>query len=349
MTKSKTPRTEQEALADLTEMLTYCRPEGSKHQQKFINRFLRPLGIERDTAGNVIKVIATSKVLWSSHTDTVHRSDGRQEVSFKGDDIKLKHNSKSSCLGADCTTGVWLMREMILAGVPGVYIFHAGEECGGVGSRHIQRKTPALIEGLDFAIAFDRMFFTSIITHQAGGRCCSDEFAASLNIALGGGYKTDTGGSFTDTANYTGLIGECTNLSVGYIGQHTSRETQNWKYALLLRKRLLAFDESLLVSKRKPGEEEPRRFTSWARGWADNEDSFVRPRPAWARRSTLPSLWDEGSERRGGGSRAESNASKLERLIRYNPTAVADFLEAEGYDHEEISDWIMDAFGVVNH
>ncbi len=31
-------------------------------------------------------------------------------------------------------------------------------------------------------------------------------------------------GSFTDSANYTTLIAECTNVSVGYFSQHTSRE-----------------------------------------------------------------------------------------------------------------------------
>ena len=33
-----------------------------------------------------------------------------------------------------------------------------------------------------------------------------------------------SGGSFTDSANYTHLIAECTNVAVGYFDQHTARE-----------------------------------------------------------------------------------------------------------------------------
>ena len=39
-------------------------------------------------------------------------------------------------------------------------------------------------------------------------------------------WKTDTGGSFTDTANYTDIIPECTNLSCGYYNAHTQSEYQ---------------------------------------------------------------------------------------------------------------------------
>jgi hypothetical protein len=33
-----------------------------------------------------------------------------------------------------------------------------------------------------------------------------------------------SGGTFTDSANYTHLIAECTNVAVGYFDQHTARE-----------------------------------------------------------------------------------------------------------------------------
>lgn len=42
--------------------------------------------------------------------------------------------NSSNCLGADCTTGVWLILEMIKARVPGIYVIHNDEEVGCVGA-----------------------------------------------------------------------------------------------------------------------------------------------------------------------------------------------------------------------
>jgi acetylornithine deacetylase/succinyl-diaminopimelate desuccinylase-like protein len=54
-------------------MLTYCRPAKSPTEAKFIERFLRPLGVKRDKFGNhFLKIGGAPKVLWSSHTDSVH-------------------------------------------------------------------------------------------------------------------------------------------------------------------------------------------------------------------------------------------------------------------------------------
>jgi hypothetical protein len=90
-----------------------------------------PLGCEIDKAGNVIKRIGDSRVMWSSHTDTVHRSEGYQRVTVNGDLFKVAHGQPdSNCLGADCTTGVWLMREMILAGVKGSVCLSCGGRVG---------------------------------------------------------------------------------------------------------------------------------------------------------------------------------------------------------------------------
>lgn len=41
---------------------------------------------------------------------------------------------RPSCLGADCTTGIWLMLQMIKANVPGFYIIHTDEEIGRKGA-----------------------------------------------------------------------------------------------------------------------------------------------------------------------------------------------------------------------
>lgn len=257
------PTLDDRGLPALWRMLQTMRPEGSAQEHQFVEHWLLPLpGARQDTAGNVIVEIAdadgrSAPVLWSSHTDTVHNAGGVQRIAYNDKTGRIglsKRETQANCLGADCTTGVWLMREMILVSKPGLYVFHRGEECGGLGSSHIAKKTPKLLEGIKFAIAFDRKSTTSIITHQYNGRCCSQAFVDSLSsaLALPVPLRADDGGTFTDTANYDALVPECTNISVGYYDQHTSRETQDVHFAGDLLSALLALDVGALVAKRDP-------------------------------------------------------------------------------------------------
>jgi len=236
----------------LLEMLTYCRPHGSDTEIEFIQNFITPLGATTDEFGNRILRIGKSDTLWSSHTDTVHWQDGRQKVKVKNNIAMLADDETARCLGADCTTGVWIMTEMIKKEVPGLYIFHRAEEKGGQGSRFIANTTPELLTGITKAIAFDRYGYDSIITHQ-WDRCCSEAFADSLALQLPT-FKSDPDGVFTDTANYTDLVAECTNISVGYKGHHTSLETQNLEFAQFVLELMLRIEPSKLVVERKPGE-----------------------------------------------------------------------------------------------
>lgn len=257
----------------LLEMLTRRRPAGSKTERRFIREYIKPLGVQSDAAGNLYKRIGSSPVLWSCHTDTVHREGGTQLVVVDSGVAKLSPKSTSNCLGADDTAGVWLMREMILAGVPGLYVFHRGEEIGGTGSSYIAARTPQLLNGIQCAIALDRAGRSSVITHQ-GGRCCSDDFARSLVGALaavGVDYEADDTGVFTDTANYVDLIGECTNLSVGYFRQHHKDETLDLAFIVKLRAALIALDQSTLVYARKPGEYDIEDYGgSWGFAYGDS-------------------------------------------------------------------------------
>lgn len=146
---------------------------------------------------------------------------------------------------------------MIRAGVPGHYVFHYGEERGGVGSNAITHTHPDLFTGTRAVIAFDRRGTSDVITHQAGDRCCSDVFAASLARILGGTYAPCDAGIFTDSANYTELVGECTNVSVGYAREHTTAETLDTWHLFTLLDTLLAADFSSLEYARQPGEPDP--------------------------------------------------------------------------------------------
>ena len=242
---------------ELIEMLSYKRPAWSSTEDEFINDFIRPLGVFEDGFGNLWKEVGEeSRIMWSSHTDTVHRTEGRQLLKLDGPNISIKWDKTSNCLGADDASGVWLMTEMIRAEVPGLYIFHRDEEAGGNGSKYIAKEHPEFLKGIDFAIALDRKGYTDVITHQMGDRCCSDEFAWSLAEILGPQFEPSNNGVFTDTVNYRSLIPECANISVGYHGQHGPTETQNLSFLIGLRDRLIDNDFSTLICDRDPEDED---------------------------------------------------------------------------------------------
>lgn len=287
-------------------MLGTCRPHGSEAEHDFITQWLLPLGVEADGFGNLWLQIGKTPVLWSSHIDTCHRKGGLQRfVVDDGGTVRLAHGEPANCLGADCTGGVWLMTEMIVAGVEGRYVFHRGEERGGLGSRYVATQEPDRLAGIDAAIAFDRRGTSSIITHQGGERCCSDRFAASLAQAIGLYHVLDPTGTFTDTANYTDHIGECSNLSVGYHCEHTINETLDLAYLLRLRGALLAANLGQLVIERRPGEPDPDL-------WADSRLHATSP----------------------------NETRRLYDLVRDYPYAIADFLDAHGITVDDLADYI---------
>ncbi len=256
------------------DMLTYCRPHGSEGETEFIDRFISHLpGIGWDKFGNGMLRIGTAPILWSVHTDTVHHASGRQEVRQKGNILSLAKGKRGLCLGADDAAGIWIALHMIEARVSGLYIFHAAEEHGGLGSSYITKKHAGRLEGIQYAIAFDRKGTNSVITHQ-GSRTCSDEFAWSLATLLGKGYRPDDTGTFTDTANYTDLIGECTNISVGYEGAHSEKETLDIAYLERLRDTMIHFDPSKLVHKRQPGEIDEDEFIWMPAGGKTANDRY---------------------------------------------------------------------------
>jgi hypothetical protein len=246
----------------LLEMLTFKRPAGSKTERAFIAKYIKPTGAQPDHYGNYWLDVGPDApvTLFSSHTDTVHHSEGMQKIEVhlgmarpviervKRKDLPTEKST--NCLGADCTTGVWLMLKMIEAGVPGRYAFFREEEIGGKGSDHVMRNEPWRLDGIKHAIAFDRKGYRDIITEQFGGRCCSDTFARSLADMLDLGMKPDPTGSFTDTANLIHLVPECTNISVGYFNQHGPKEEQDLEFAAVLLSRLITADWSTLVVER---------------------------------------------------------------------------------------------------
>ena len=309
-----------DTIADLLKMLTYMRPAGSAMEAQFVRDFVEPLGTTPDGFGNHWRVIGkASPILWSCHTDTVHKTGGKQSVEY-GDGYVT--TPIGSCLGADCAAGVWLMSRMIRAGIPGTYVFHREEETGGQGSDYIAQEIPERLAGIQYAIAFDRKGTQDIITHQYGGRSASDDFAHSLAKVLEMGHMPDDGGTFTDTANYTQIVPECTNLSVGYGKAHSPNEYLDCAYLARLLKRILKADFSALVCARDPaapdGQEDD---TAWWNGPAGGAPKahYIQPR-------------NEPLSYRSGDSLAD--------IVYDNPDGVARFLDACGYNEDDLLDYL---------
>lgn len=236
----------------LLNILTLRRPHDSTTERLFVEILYESLpGASMDDFGNVVVEVGESNTLFSCHTDTVSRTDGRQVVLFDGRFAWLDNGKPGQSLGADDGAGVWLMCHMILNQKPGLYIFHRGEEVGGLGSRHIA-KNPALLSNIDRAIAFDRRGVKDVITHQMGRRCCSDEFAFALANELGMPYRPSDQGIFTDTANYMDIVPECTNISVGYEGEHGPREKLDVLHLMDLFDTIMDIDFERLPTDRDP-------------------------------------------------------------------------------------------------
>jgi len=302
----------------LIEMLAYKRPQGSDTQKDFCIEYLHPVFGKPDRDGNYIKSIGTKpNIAFTAHHDTVHMDDGIQVVVVQNDIAKLSANSTSNCLGADCTTGIWLILEMIRNKIPGLYLIHSGEEIGCVGSKALVKRNPKWLNNLDAVISFDRKGTKDIITHQMDHRTCSDAFADSLSRALGMGHEPDPTGFFTDSNEYAYKVKECTNLSVGYYSQHSKAETQDLFYANSLLNALLTADWGSLVFARDPSvvEYAYENTSASGRNWYDRGPAIYQ--------DYIASDWDE-----------------LTELVAEYPSQVANILKTYGLTIDDIIDEI---------
>jgi len=291
----------------LIEMLKYRRPQGSKTQSKFCKRYLEPVFGKADSNGNYVLTIGDSpNVMFTAHHDTVHTKDGFQIVSVSGD-IVTTQDKDSSCLGADCTTGIWLILGMIENNISGLYVIFAAEESGCIGSRAMANENPDYLDGIQACISFDRKGQESIVTHQMGLRTASDAFAVSLSQALNMPcLRPDPTGVYTDSESLAHIIPECTNVSVGYLAQHTKQESQDLFFADSLLESLIKADWQSLVIERNPMD-------------YDNEDSLY-----WHG-------FDRGITRKGS-----DHLSELSNLCFDYPDEIAMILDSYGITPDDL-------------
>jgi len=231
---------------------TYPHPS-----EEDVMKFLPKDQLTRDDHGNYYKIIGKSTTMFTSHLDTADRVISNTNLLIKkedGDDII--YTDGSTILGADDKAGVAAMLYMIHHKIPGVYYFFVGEERGGIGSNALAYEFNKVdhIRGVTKCISFDRRNVHSIITFQMGQECCSNDFGNGLARELAkSGIKMglDDGGVYTDSASFIDYIPECTNVSIGYMNEHTGRELQNISFLERLCPALLKVDwENLPVARR---------------------------------------------------------------------------------------------------
>ena len=267
----------------MVSILTYRRPHNDPTVQLFIDDVLKNYAFTTLTSptGEPLALVlaqGTSETLFSCHLDTVHRTGGRQTLGWDTETglFYKPDSSDDQCLGADDGAGIWLLLEMIDAGVPGVYALHYGEERGGVGSSGLAEHHADWLKSFKRAVAFDRRGTTSVITHQGWGRCCSDTFgdalADALNAVSGLRMRTDDTGIFTDTANYVELIPECTNISCGYDAEHTKGEMLDFEWLCALRDAVVQVNWEALPTDRVAERLEPTGYWGQAQ-WSKYDDA----------------------------------------------------------------------------
>lgn len=255
---------------------------------------LLPQDLEIDEFGNLYKQIGEKpSTMFACHLDTATSALTQVKHVFDGDIIRT---DGTSILGADDKAGVTILMYLMKQNIPGLYYFFLGEEVGCIGSKKVaEQHKQKPIEYIKKVVSFDRRGTTSIITHQCSSRCCSDNFGTALAEALNSAglkvedndqifdYKNDPTGLYTDSAQFTKIYPECTNISVGYQSEHTFSEQQNIKHLDKLAKAAALVDWENLPVERDPSKIEYRdygygsSYSGYSRyGW-DDDDWDYRP------------------------------------------------------------------------
>lgn len=220
-----------------------------------------PDNVERDVDGNYYYEVGSgSKTIFACHLDTACKNQSKVKHIFDG---KIVKTDGKTILGADDKAGVTVLLYMISRNVPGLYYFFIGEEVGCIGSTAASARKD-FFSNYDRIISFDRRGTTSIITHQSSKRGCSDEFADALSKEFAKSkldLEKDSGGVYTDSAEFMTIIPECTNISVGYYKEHTHEENQDIEFLQKLCKAAVRVDWEKLVTKRDPSKVEWKSYS----------------------------------------------------------------------------------------
>ena len=283
---------------DVTNLLTILstqRKAGTPEEEAFVAKHILPLEnhpnatqFTQDEYGNVfVEVCGGSDKLFTAHTDMIVIPNTKQEVLYDAN-LQVAYTSGKCTLGADDGAGMWLLMEMLDAGVPCWLAFFRAEEVGGLGSQFAAKDNPEFFKSFTHCISLDRRGTGDVITHQSWGRCCSDALADHLSRALnahGLNYAPCDGGIFTDSANFTDIIPECLNVASGYNNEHRNEEELDVDHLLRLRDALVKIDWTTMPVKREPGEDDFKYDYSWL-NYRNFNKGFASDTPHWSKKTT---------------------------------------------------------------
>jgi len=225
---------------------------------------LLPNNLQKDEFGNLfIQIGENPSVMFTSHLDTA--TSKLVEVIHKEEGEMIRTDG-TTILGADDKAGVTILLWMIEHNIKGLYYFFLGEEVGCKGSKLVAAKHKLEpIQHIKKVISFDRRGTDSVITFQSYSRCCSEKFGEELSKQLNQNcqdgsfnYRNDPTGIYTDSVQFVSIYPECTNISVGYYNEHTSRECQDINHLIKLANTCLRVDWENLPIDRDPKVTETR-------------------------------------------------------------------------------------------
>lgn len=281
-------RKENNILETFLKLTSRTYPHGSEDGlvESMIQQGIFPEDLQKDIHGNYFYKIGTSRTIFASHLDTVSKEETSVVHTFDGDIIGT---DGKTTLGADDKAGVTVMLHLMKNNIPGLYYFFIGEEVGCIGSGLASSMSIQDFKGkYDRIISFDRRGTDSVITYQSSTRCCSDAFADSLARQLnlsGMKYRKDEGGVYTDSAEFTDIISECTNISVGYYKEHTVNETQDIKHLEALAQVCLLVDWESLPTERDMTKKEYKSYGSYGKYAGGYKSTTYTPKSNdWRRR-----------------------------------------------------------------
>jgi hypothetical protein len=253
-----------------------------------------PSGHFNDAHGNYFYKIGNSKTAFACHLDTACKTQVNVVHKFEKNIISTDGRS---ILGADDKAGMTVLLFMIYKRVPGLYCFFIGEEVGCIGSSKASCD-PEFLE-YDRMVSFDRRGTNSIITFQQHKRCCSDDFANALSKEYNKyslNMSPDSTGVYTDSAEFTGLIPECTNISVGYYREHTHSEHQDIEHLIkiCLASTKINWDNLPVVRNPKEVEDKPYFQGSYSsRGFSSYNLDNGKYKSKYSRYTEYDSRWGD--------------------------------------------------------
>lgn len=304
-------------------------------EESYYEAVLKEYGFTKDIGCYSIVIGAKmTGPMFTAHMDTADHGEPKKiDLYVLDKQPKVVITDGKTILGADDRAGITVLLKMIEAQVPGLYCLFLGEERGCVGSRQLSL-TGSFPEDYQptSCISFDRRGVDSVITHQSYGRCCSDAFAlalaGSLNTTGGFNFTPDNTGIYTDSAEFTEDIAECTNISVGYEHEHTVGESQDVDFLERLCLAVVCVDWASFPIERDPAFVEPFR---WPSERFSPRDYFNEIEEDFWSEPTLVDWTDRGEDARSWVQKYPfAAADLLEELLYSKPHVVLEIYEKRG-------------------